>query len=62
MTTHIPQCLSCRHYTTDPREITCTAFPSGIPVQIWNNLFDHRRDWPGDNGIKYEPGNREDEE
>lgn len=46
-------CVGCRNYRggTTPR---CTAFPDGIPVQIWTGGADHRQPIEGDHGIQYE--------
>jgi hypothetical protein len=33
----------------------CTAFPDGIPADIIDRGFDHRRRYPGDHGVRYEP-------
>lgn len=32
----------------------CAAFPEGIPSDIWEDGFDHRRAHPGDKGIRFE--------
>jgi hypothetical protein len=32
----------------------CHAFAS-IPSEIFDCLVDHRKPWPGDNGIRWEP-------
>lgn len=53
-------CLWCRHSNIRPGETeyldyTCTAFPEGIPDEILDNRFDHRRPLEGDHGIQFEP-------
>jgi hypothetical protein len=62
------QCMRCKHNTwklvprpgqspmeeADPLH-TCDAFPGGIPDAITINQSDHRRPFPGDNGIRWEP-------
>lgn len=56
MTTTVPPiCLSCRHLDLEamPDAEQCTAFPSGIPRQIWENEHDHRDPYPGDSGIRF---------
>lgn len=35
--------------------IACDAFPEGIPAAIWENRADHRRPFPGDNGLRWAP-------
>ena len=51
-----PICLNCRHFKFDNIDgNTCTAFPAGIPERILDNIADHRREYKGDNGIRYEP-------
>jgi hypothetical protein len=47
------QCLSCIHLVKGSR--TCKAFPSQIPEEIIENRFDHRRPYPDDEGIRFEP-------
>ena len=45
-----PQCHYCRHTNHDG---TCSAFPDGVPSEILANEFDHRKPFPGDNGIRF---------
>jgi hypothetical protein len=33
---------------------TCDAFPNGVPEAVRKNPLDHRREIPGDNGIRFE--------
>ena len=51
MTSTISQCLKCKHYQG---AIKCKAFKI-IPPNIYNNKHDHRKPYPGDNGIQFEP-------
>jgi len=39
----------------DSGELTCAAFPDGIPDAIKYDGFDHKRPYPGDHGITYKP-------
>ena len=45
-------CTSCKHYNKD---LTCKAFPDGIPIEILDWKHDHRTPFEGDSGIQYEP-------
>jgi len=64
-----PMCLWCKHRTdgienTDelgpiPSTPTCKAFPNGIPDKIFFEIGDHRKEWPGDNGIQFEASDEE---
>jgi hypothetical protein len=61
----IPQCRirTCKYFIgvshLDGTEITervvCAAFPDGIPKDISYGENDHRKPFPGDHGIRYEP-------
>jgi hypothetical protein len=33
----------------------CSAFPEEIPREIAGNKHDHRKPFPGDRGIRFEP-------
>lgn len=57
------QCILCAHWTSplardvdeaEPTQI-CTAFPGGIPDEIWWNRADHRKPFAGDGGIRWAP-------
>jgi hypothetical protein len=54
-----PICSVCTHLTTDLREAKCTAFPGGIPTEILLSKADHRKPFPGDGGVTFEPKNAE---
>lgn len=46
------QCVLCKHYRAD---LTCDAFPQGIPQRIISGLHDHQEPYPGDHGIRFDP-------
>ena len=47
-------CIVCKWLTTLPAgEITCKAFPGGIPDEILHGLNDHKKPFKGDNGIQF---------
>ena len=52
--TIIPICAGCKHLV-DGDALKCKAFPDGIPAAILWSKADHRRPYPNDNGIRYEP-------
>lgn len=45
-------CLACKWKAKGSN--TCKAFPGGIPDPIQWGDFDHRNEWPGDGGIRFE--------
>ena len=46
----ISQCFNCAHLLGNKR---CVAFPDEIPMQIRTNEHDHRKSYPGDNGVLF---------
>lgn len=57
------QCSTCVHFRSvflEPqlaakgKSSTCAAFSGGIPQIIYRNGFDHRNEFPGDNGVRWE--------
>jgi len=46
------KCWKCTHYLGNGK---CKAFPSGdgIPIEIMYRGFDHTKEYPGDNGIRF---------
>ena len=50
------RCRACTHFhdETESEGITCDAFPEGIPREIWYNHVRHRKEYPGDKGIRFE--------
>ena len=50
-------CGSCRHKHDDEGDgnVTCEAFPEGIPDEIIRVGYDHREPYDGDGGIMFEP-------
>ena len=55
MTTPMPpMCVVCDRIAKD-RSFSCEAFPDGIPDEIAFRYFDHRNEYPGDNGLRFVP-------
>ena len=52
--TVFPQCFNCKHFHNN-RAMTCAAFPDGIPEPILVAEHDHRKPYPGDHDIRFEP-------
>jgi len=58
MTTYAaPECMECRHLHRDPNATTntCDAFPGGIPEPLILGQRLHRKPYPGDHGVRFEP-------
>jgi len=54
-----PQCFHCKHLDETGRGWKCPAFPEDIPDQmILFNKHDHRKPYPGDHGVRFEPSER----
>jgi hypothetical protein len=50
-----PVCTFCRHLRDRGKGRRCDAFPTEIPLPIWVGENDHRRPYPGDHGLRFEP-------
>lgn len=51
-----PMCCFCKHLIeNDEGRDACKAFPEGIPDEIYLEYYDHRKEFPGDKGIMFEP-------
>lgn len=54
-----PVCGYCKHLDIDNSEPikggnVCSAFPAGIPDEIWLGKNDHKKPFEGDHGIQFE--------
>lgn len=49
----VSQCTFCA--SRSPDGTACKAFPGGIPFELLYNEYDHRMEFPGDNGVRYQP-------
>jgi hypothetical protein len=48
--------MRCKHFKREVKDNNvCAAFPDGIPREIFMNMYDHRKPYPGDHGIHFEP-------
>jgi hypothetical protein len=50
-------CIFCKHLNRDDRgrNMSCMAFPNGIPKDIQELKVIHTAPYPADNGVQYEP-------
>ena len=55
---YIPVCVDCKHRyrkTDNDRVAYCTAYPNGIPQEIWEHKSIKEINEPCPNGYKFEP-------
>lgn len=54
----LSQCNTCSRMRswieTGQLTASCEAFPGGILDAVWTNTLDHRKDLPGDHGLRWE--------
>jgi hypothetical protein len=50
-----PICSGCAHLMGDLKDPKCAAFPAGIPWPILLSETDHRKPYPDDLGIQFDP-------
>lgn len=59
--TIIPICGKCKHLDRSERGLRkCEAFPDQIPRPILLMAHDHRKPFPSDHGIRFEPKSKND--
>ena len=51
LTITVPQCDTCKHYDGN---LSCAAYPKGIPCMILTNELMHDASVMGDHGLQYE--------
>ena len=52
-----PLCMECKHlHDSIPGQwgFRCSAFPDGIPDEIFDEEFDHHHPYDGDRGFQFE--------
>jgi len=56
------QCAHCKHLDRPWKRhgLGCAAFPDELPDTLYYNKHDHRKPYPGDKGIRWEPATAED--
>jgi hypothetical protein len=52
-----PMCVDCTRFWDLIEKPKCEAFPDGIPDEIWEDGFDHRKPYPNDGNIFFQPIN-----
>jgi hypothetical protein len=51
----VPLCVACQWLRRPVRgRWACAAFPGGIPAPLLDASADHRKPYPGDQGIRFE--------
>ena len=47
-----PACSVCAHMVS-PANMTCAAFPTGIPDEVWRDKIHHTSAIVGDHGLRF---------